>query len=120
MKLSAGVLFMVAVLLGGAASLAGGQVWVLTGSLAVAGGAGVLALVGLALAFRLFLRRARAQLRVRFLGEAAEGPNEAEFVEVSEAAAAARGEIERGVRHRPERVAGSIRTLLGKGAPRRS
>ena len=111
---------MVAVLLIGLASLAGGQVWVLSGSLALAALAGGILLAALTVAFRLFLRRAGADLRVRFLGEAAAGLDEADFVEVADGAEAAKMEIERGVRQRPERVAGSIRTLLMKGKSRES
>lgn len=110
---------MVAAFLIGVAALAGGQVWVLSGSLALAGLAGVAVLAGLTVAFRLFLRRAGANLGVRFLGEAAGGLDEGDFVEVADAAEAAKLEIERGVRHRPERVAGSVRTLLVKGRSRK-
>jgi len=118
MKLSAGVLFMLVALLIGVAALAGGEVWVLSGSVALAWIVGACVLAVLATGFRLFLRRANANLSVRFLGEASAGVDEADFTAVSEAAAEARHEIERGVRRRPDKVAGSIRTMLGKGGSR--
>lgn len=120
MKLSAGVVFMVVILFVGLAALSGGEVWVRSGSVAMAAVAGLAVLGILIVLFRLFLRRAGAELRVRFLGEAASGLDESEFTEVAEGAEAARLEIERGVQHRPDRVADSIRSLLVQDKSRES
>ena len=119
-RLSAGVVFMLGALILGLAALAGGQAWVLSGSLAAAAAVGAGAVLALAGVLRWFLRRARANIQVRFLGERMSGVNEGEFHEVDDSGAEVRAALARDVRRRPERVAGSVRSMLGRSADRRN
>ncbi|MFH1568037.1 MAG: hypothetical protein ABIL09_08570 [Gemmatimonadota bacterium] len=120
MRLSAGVVFMLGAFVLGLAALAGGQAWVLSGSLAAAAAVGAVAGLALAGALRWFLRRARASVQVRFLGERTSAVNEGEFHEVDDSGPEVRAALARDVRQRPERVAGSVRSMLGRGADRRN
>lgn len=115
MKLTAGLIFMIALLLLGAAALVGGQLWALTGSAPLGWGAGAVALAGLGIATRAFLRMVAARRSVRFLGET-KAFDRSDFVEVVrlDGEDTTRSRIEEKMQEGPERVAGSIRSLLSR------
>lgn len=115
MRASAGLIFMLGVLAIGLSILAGGQLWALSGSLVVGGLAGVGSLLLLVLAMRWFVRRTRANLRIRFLGERRDGPDLDDFTEAA-TDDAPREAIARDADDQPGRVAASVRSLLGRDA----
>jgi hypothetical protein len=114
MKAGAGLLFLVGTLVILAGALAGGQVWAMSGSTVLGGGAGAATAVLLGLASRPLLRRLTG-VGGRVLGEYRGVVDEDDFVETVEVVSdnSPRGVIERGVNQSPDRVAGSIRSLLG-------
>lgn len=119
MRTSPGLSFTLGALVLLCAGLAGGQVWALTGSTALGIAAGVGVGAGLGAAVRPLLRR--VDLGRRVLGEHRGTLDESQFVDVVGtlgADSSPRGAIARGVAERPDRVAGSIRSLL-EGADQR-
>jgi len=114
MRLSAGLIFMLGILAFGLSVLAGGQLWAVSGSLALGGVGGAGVLLVLILGMRWFVRRARADLRIRFLGEPREDPDMGDFIEVA-TDDARRETISRNVDNRPDRAAASVRSLLSRG-----
>lgn len=114
-KPTAGLVFMIGVLLLGAAGLVGGQLWALTGSVLLACAAGVLCLALFAMATRSFLRRIMIGRNIRFLGEL-KAFDKADFVNAVtlDGEDAGRSRIEQKVQDTPEQVAGSIRSLLAQ------
>ena len=122
MKLSAGLVFMVSALLLGVAALVGGQLWALTGSTPLAWCAGAVSLALLTIAAEALRRTCATRRSVRFLGELKAFDRD-DFVDAVrlDADDGPRSRIEDKVQEKPERVAGSIRSLLserGKGGPR--
>ena len=113
MKLTAGSVFILGVLLIGGSGLVGGQVWVYSGSILLASVVSGVTLVALVVALRAFLRRASASLRVRFLGEAGDAVDTREFVEEVTEEDLLKARIEKDAQQRPDEIARSISTLLG-------
>lgn len=107
------MILMLSILAAGLSILAGGQLWAISGSLSVGGVGGAGTLLLLILGMRWFMRRARADLQVRFLGEPRENPDMGDFTEVA-VDDTLRETIARDVDGRPDRVAASVRSLLGR------
>lgn len=116
MKAGLGFLFLLASLVLLAAALAGGQVWVYAQSpgLGVATALVTAALLGAA--SRPLLRRMSSGAG-RVLGEYHGAVNESDFVDAVDVVSdtSPRGKILHRVDERPERVAGSIRSMLARG-----
>ena len=114
MKIAPGLLFSILLLVLLTAILVGGQVWALTGSttLGIAGGVATGGLLGMGV--RPLARRLTPGGR-RFFGEYRGTLEEGDFVDVAQVVsdAGSRGKIGHGVQQRPERVAGSVRAILG-------
>jgi|TARA_B100001964_G_scaffold218291_1_gene259159 hypothetical protein len=121
MKTPPGLLFLGALLVLLTAALAGGQVWALTGSTPL--GITVTVCTGalLGLGSRPLVRRLTPGRR-QFFGEYHGALEEGDFVDVAEVVSdtGSRGKVRHGAEHRPDRVAGSVRSLLDdkKGAGR--
>lgn len=120
MKTPPGLLFSVILLVVLAAALAGGQVWVITGSTPL----GVICAIGtgagLGLAARPVLRR-YSPTRSQFFGEVRGTLEDGEYDDIGNVLTEAgpRGKVRHGANERPERVAESIRTLLTTGAQKK-
>ena len=115
-----GLLFLIAVGVLLAAALGGGQVWAVTGSVPLGVTAAIVITTLLSLGVRPLLRRLAVGRQV--FGEQRGLVDEDEFVDVVDIVAdpTPRGRIARGVEARPDRVAGSVRSLLGRsGSDRR-
>ena len=114
MKIAPGLLFSILLLVLLTAILVGGQVWALTGSttLGIAGGVATGGLLGMGV--RPLARRLTPGGR-RFFGEYRGTLEEGDFVDVAQVVsdAGSRGKIGHDVQQRPERVAGSVRAILG-------
>lgn len=118
MKPSAGSVFVVAVIILGLGVLAGGQIWVNTGSEIWGWTTGLMAAGVAGLGWRALARRATAVRGIRFLGESQEGLDESDFSEVEETddIQRKRAKIERDLEISPRRVADSVRSMLVKGS----
>ena len=120
MKLTAGSVFILALLLIGGAGLIAGQTWAYTGSLllgCVTGGVGFLLLLA---GLRAFLKRAGAARSVRFLGEVKEdGLDVDDFLEFFEENDGPKQRVEKDVKERPDEMARSISTMLGRADKRK-
>lgn len=118
MKPSAGSVFVVAVIILGLGVLAGGQIWVYTGSEVWGWTTGLMAAGVAGLGWRALARRATAVRGIRFLGESQEGLDESDFSEVEETDGIQRkrAKIERDLEISPQRVADSVRSMLVKGS----
>ena len=115
MSSSPGMIFMLAVLIVGFGVLAGGYVWVYAGLPWLGVIAGIAGAGFLAFALSAFAKRASAERRVRFLGESSD-LDENDFVDVvAMDDDGPRAQIEKDVQRRPERVAGSIQSILARG-----
>jgi membrane protein implicated in regulation of membrane protease activity len=113
MKIPAGLLFLIVLFVLLAAALVGGQIWAMTGSIAWSCVAAVVSAGLLGLCVRFLIHRLATGGR-RFFGEY-QGPiEEGEFTDVAQVVSdsRARGKVRHGAQHRPERVAGSVRSLL--------
>ena len=101
MKIAPGLLFSILLLVLLTAILVGGQVWALTGSTTLGIAAGVATGGLLGMGVRPLARRGTLE--------------EGDFVDVAQVVsdAGSRGKIGHDVQQRPERVAGSVRAILG-------
>ena len=117
MKNAPGLLFPILLLVLLAAILAGGQVWALSGStpLGIAAAVATCGLLGVGV--RPLVRRLTPGGR-RFFGEYRGSLEEGDFVDVAQVVSdgGPRGKIRQGVQHRPDRVAGSVRSILAGGS----
>jgi hypothetical protein len=120
MKTSPGLLFLSSLLVLMVATLVGGQVWALTGLVPLGLGTGLIAAGLLGAGVRLLLRRLTPGRR-RFFGEYQGAVEEGDFSDVAQVVSEAgpRGKIRHGVEERPDRVAGSVRSLLVDGVERK-
>ena len=112
MKLPKGSMVIVGFLIAGLAVLAGGEIWMITGSLLF--GLMVSGVVG---AFLVWFIRGLiypSRVRRRFLGEVHEGISEDDFRHPVNAADIARERVERKVKTQPRDIAGSVRSMLVK------
>ena len=114
MKIAPGLLFSILLLVLLTAILVGGQVWALTGSTTLGIAAGVATGGLLGMGARPLARRLAPGGR-RFCGEHRGTLEEGDFVDVAQVVsdAGSRGKIGHGLQQRPERVAGSVRAILG-------
>ena len=114
MKIAPGLLFSILLLVLLTAILVGGQAWALTGSTTLGIAAGVATGGLLGMGVRPLARRLTPGGR-RFFGEYRGTLEEGDFVDVAQVVsdAGSRGKIGHGVQQRPERVAGSVRAILG-------
>ena len=118
MKPTAGLVFMIGVLLVGVAARVGSQVWAFTGSAVMTYGAGALSLALLFVAVRSLSRRLMIGRNVRFLGEL-KSFDKGDFVDaVTLDEETGRSRIEDKAQQTPEQVAGSIRSLLAQSKKR--
>lgn len=114
MKTSPGLLFSVVLLVLMAAALLGGQLWALTGSVPVGLAAAAAAAALLGAGARTLLRRFAPGGR-QFFGEYRGSLEAEDFAEVGQIVSEAgpKGKIRLGVQERPDRVASSVRSILG-------
>jgi len=114
MKITPGLLFSILLLVLLTVILVGGQVWALTGSTTLGIAAGVVTGGLLGMGVRPLARRLAPGGR-RFFGEYRGTLEEGDFVDVAQVVsdAGSRGKIRDGIQQPPERVAGSIRAILG-------
>ena len=114
MKLTAGSVFILALLLVGGAGLIAGQTWAYTGSLLLACVSGAVGFLLLLAGLRAFLKRAAVARSVRFLGELKDGLDADDFVEVVEESEGTKVRVEKGVKERPDEMARSISSMLDR------
>lgn len=114
MKTSPGLLFSIFLLVFMAAALLGGQLWAMTGSVPLGVAAGLAVGALLSVGARALVRRL-APGRRQFFGEY-RGPLEAgDYADAGQVVSegGSKGKIRMGVQDRPDRVASSVRSLLG-------
>lgn len=110
-----GSTLMLGFLVFGLGVLGGGQIWAMTGSIplgAMGGGMVVLMLGGI-------FRKLRKRRKIFGLFGEVHGVIEEEFTDLIEDEVRAKTRVEEKVQQRPERAAGSVRSMLEKGQGRR-
>lgn len=100
--------FLLVLMVGGLAILAGGQIWAFTGSIPLAIGCGFLVMVVLWGGYRRYFRRRG----VRFVGEVHQEVDEADFTVVVKDEYDARARVQKRAQDKSARVASTIRSML--------
>ena len=100
--------FLLVMLVGGLAILAGGQVWAFTGSIPLALGCGFFVMAILGWTYRRYFRRRG----VSFVGEVHQEVDEADFTAVVADSFEARERVQKQVQGKSARVAHTIRSMM--------